>query len=213
MIMKYIITLMCISSLFLISCTSSESKPDTMEGNMETDVSTTVESPDAPVASNNTEVASEELNEEEGVMVGGAMMVESKDIVDNAINSSDHTTLVAAVQAAELVEALKGEGPFTVFAPVNDAFAALPEGTVETLLEPTNKDQLTAILTYHVVSGLYAAADLEDGMTLTTLQWDDLTITYEDSVWKVNGAMISVADARSSNGVTHVIDTVLIPAE
>lgn len=149
---------------------------------------------------------------EEGVMVGGAMMVPSKDIVDNAVEADNVTTLVAAVQAAGLVETLKGEGPFTVFAPTNAAFEKLPEGTVDTLLLPENKDQLTGVLTYHVVAGRYTAADLTDGMTLTTVQGQTLTITMENGAVMVNGeAMVETADVISSNGVTHVIDTVLLP--
>lgn len=149
---------------------------------------------------------------EEGVMVGGAMMVPSKDIVDNAVEADNVTTLVAAVQAAGLVETLKGEGPFTVFAPTNAAFEKLPEGTVDNLLLPENKDQLTGVLTYHVVPGRYTAADLMDGMTLTTVQGQTLTITMQDGMVMVNGeAMVETADVISSNGVTHVIDTVLLP--
>ena len=152
------------------------------------------------------------MDDEEGVMVGGAMMVPTKDIVDNAVGSSDHTTLVAAVEAAGLVETLKGDGPFTVFAPVNSAFEALPEGTVDTLLMPENKDDLTNVLTYHVVPGSYTSADLTSGMTLTTVQGDTITLTEEDGQWWINeSAMVTIADVISSNGVTHVIDTVLLP--
>jgi uncharacterized surface protein with fasciclin (FAS1) repeats len=149
---------------------------------------------------------------EDGVMVGGALMVPSKDIVDNAVGSTDHTTLVAAVKAAGLVETLKGKGPFTVFAPTNEAFTKLPAGTVETLLKPENKAKLTAVLTYHVVPGTYRAADITDGMTLTTVNGQKLTFTMKDGKWWINNsAMVQIADVISSNGVTHVIDTVLLP--
>lgn len=139
------------------------------------------------------------------------MMVESKDIVDNAVESADHTTLVAAVQAAGLVETLKSEGPFTVFAPTNAAFAELPEGTVETLLMEENIEDLTAVLTYHVVPGMYTSQDISEGLELTTVQGGNLVFTYTDGSWMVNGAKIEIADAKSSNGVTHVIDGVLLP--
>lgn len=155
--------------------------------------------------------SSDSMNSD-GVMVGGAMMVPSKDIVDNAVSSSDHTTLVAAVQAADLVETLKGDGPFTVFAPTNAAFDELPAGTVDGLLEEESKDDLTAILTYHVVPGRYTSADIIDGMTLETVNGESLTFTVEDGkVWVNDGAMVAIPDVISSNGVTHVIDTVLMP--
>ena len=134
----------------------------------------------------------------------------SKDIVDTAVDAGSFTTLVAAVQAAGLVETLKGEGPFTVFAPTDDAFAALPEGTVETLLLPENKDQLIAILTYHVVPGKVMSTDLSDGMTATTVQGGDLTVDLSDGV-KINGATVTTADIEAENGVIHVIDTVILP--
>lgn len=154
--------------------------------------------------------------EEKGVMVGGANMVPSKDIVDNAVNSADHTTLVAAVKAAGLVETLKGTGPFTVFAPTNDAFGKLPTGTVDNLVKPENKTTLTNILTYHVVPGNYKSTDLKDGQKLKTVQGEELTIGYKDgkwSVWDAKGgsANITIADVISSNGVTYVIDAVLMP--
>ncbi len=147
-----------------------------------------------------------------GVEVGGAMMVPSLDIVDNAAKASNVTTVVAAVKAAGLVDTLKGPGPFTVFAPTNDAFAKLPAGTVDTLLKPRMKADLTSILTYHVVSGRYTAADLKDGMTLKTVNGATLKITVVGGKVMINGnAMVETADVISSNGVTHVIDTVLMP--
>ncbi|MBC7180470.1 MAG: fasciclin domain-containing protein [Roseovarius sp.] len=133
-----------------------------------------------------------------------------KDIVDIAAGNESFSTLVAAVQAADLVDTLKGEGPFTVFAPTNDAFAALPAGTVEDLLKPENKDKLTAILTYHVVPGKVMSGDLSDGMTATTVQGTDVTIGTTDGV-TVDGAKVVQADIEASNGVIHVIDTVILP--
>ncbi|MDF1717534.1 MAG: fasciclin domain-containing protein [Antarcticimicrobium sp.] len=134
----------------------------------------------------------------------------SKDIVDTAVSAGSFTTLVAAVQAAGLVETLKGEGPFTVFAPTDDAFAALPEGTVENLLKPENKDQLTAILTYHVVPGKVMSTDLSNNMMAATVQGGDVTIMTEGGV-TVNGANVTTADVMASNGVIHVIDQVILP--
>lgn len=132
------------------------------------------------------------------------------DIVDTAIAAGDFTTLVAAVQAAGLVETLKGEGPFTVFAPTDAAFAALPEGTVEDLLKPENKEQLAAVLTYHVVPGKVMSTDLSNGMTAATVQGADVTIMTEGGV-KVNAANVTTADIAASNGVIHVIDAVILP--
>ncbi|HEY0931725.1 MAG TPA: fasciclin domain-containing protein [Gemmatimonas sp.] len=158
------------------------------------------------------------------VMVGGMAMYPSKDIVDNAVNSKDHTTLVAAVKAAGLVETLKSKGPFTVFAPVNAAFAALPAGTVDMLLEPKNKAKLTGILTYHVVPGTLDAAALEAKVKagggkamLKTVAGGQLTVSMNGPRNLVvmdeagNTAHISTYDVRQSNGVIHVIDHVLMP--
>lgn len=159
-----------------------------------------------------TEESNDAMEEEEAfVLVGGAKMVPSKDIVDNAAGSADHTTLVAAVKAAGLVETLKGEGPFTVFAPTNEAFNKLPKGTVESLLKPENKGKLTSVLTFHVVAGALKAGDLKAGQTLKTVQGEDLMVTEKDGKWYVNGAQITIADVVSSNGVTHVIDAVVLP--
>ena len=134
----------------------------------------------------------------------------SKDIVDTAVGAGSFTTLVAAVQAAGLVDTLKGDGPFTVFAPTDEAFAALPEGTVATLLLPENKDQLISILTYHVVAGKVMSTDLSNGMMATTVQGGNVTIMTEDGV-SVNGAKVVTADIEASNGVIHVIDAVILP--
>lgn len=167
-------------------------------------------------ATKNTQMEPAPMPEEKGVMVGGANMVPSKDIVDNAMNSADHTTLVAAVKAAGLVETLKGAGPFTVFAPTNEAFGKLPAGTVDNLLRPENKAKLSNVLTYHVVPGSYKSTDLKDGQKLKTVQGEELTIWYKDGKWAVSDAKggkanITIADVISSNGVTYVIDGVLMP--
>ncbi len=145
------------------------------------------------------------------VLAGAAMAQDAtSDIVDTAVAAGDFTTLVAAVQAAGLVDTLKGEGPFTVFAPTDAAFAALPEGTVDTLLKPENKDQLVSILTYHVVPGAVMSSDLTKGMTAATVQGANVTFTLDGGA-KVNGANITTADIATSNGVIHVIDTVIMP--
>ncbi|HEX4365658.1 MAG TPA: fasciclin domain-containing protein [Rhodopila sp.] len=157
------------------------------------------------------------------VMVGGAPMYPSKNIIENAVNSKDHTTLVAAVKAAGLVETLEGKGPFTVFAPTNEAFAKLPPGTVETLLKPENKPTLVKILTYHVVSGDYTAADLMKMVkkgggkaTLKTVEGDPLTISENGTKLYVSGeksgvAEVTISNVKQSNGVIHVINSVLLP--
>lgn len=137
--------------------------------------------------------------------------VEVKDIVDIAAGSADHTTLVAAVKAAELVETLKSAGPFTVFAPTNAAFDALPAGTVEGLLKPEKKADLTSVLTYHVVPGTLKAADLKDGQKLKTVQGAELTVTIKDGKVMIDGAAVTAADLTASNGVIHVIDAVVLP--
>jgi uncharacterized surface protein with fasciclin (FAS1) repeats len=153
------------------------------------------------------------MKDGEGVMVGGALMTPNRDIVANAMNASNVTTVVAAVKAAGLVETLQGAGPFTVFAPNNAAFDKLPAGTVETLLKPENKAQLVDILTYHVVAGRYTSADLHDGQVLTTVEGKTITIGKSaDGKVTVNGsAMVETPDVISSNGVTFVIDSVLMP--
>ena len=155
--------------------------------------------------------------EEKTVMVGGAAMFPSKNIVQNAVNSKDHTTLVAAVKAAGLVNTLEGKGPFTVFAPTNAAFGKLPAGAVDSLVKPENKATLTKILTYHVVPGKLAASDLKDGMKLKTAEGEQLTVKHQDGkVWiidaKGGSSMVTISNVNQSNGVIHVVDTVLMPA-
>ena len=152
------------------------------------------------------------------VEVGGAAMFSNRTIAENAPNAPNLSTLVAAVGAAGLTETLAGPGPFTVFAPDNGAFEALPAGTVDTLLEPANRDQLTSILTYHVVPGALTAADLTNGATLTTVEGGTLTVGVSGGTVTVtdaggNAATVTQADVLQSNGVVHVIDTVLMPAE
>jgi uncharacterized surface protein with fasciclin (FAS1) repeats len=153
-------------------------------------------------------------------MVGGAAMYPNKTIVENAVNSADHTTLVAAVKAAGLVETLSGPGPFTVFAPTNEAFAALPAGTVDTLLKPENKDQLVKVLTYHVVAGRLTARDLmrmaRNGGTLTTVEGEPLKVMVDGGKVVLVDAhggrsTVTIPNVYQSNGVIHVVDAVLLP--
>jgi uncharacterized surface protein with fasciclin (FAS1) repeats len=152
-----------------------------------------------------------EVVEETMEVVETAPVEAPKTVVDIAVGSSDHTTLVAAVTAAGLVETLSGPGPFTIFAPTNAAFAALPAGTVENLVKPENKDQLTSILTYHVVAGNVMAADLTDGQRVKTLNGQELTVSIANGVVKINGATVTAADLAGSNGVIHVVDGVILP--
>ncbi len=164
-----------------------------------------------------------QMNKDSNPMVGGASMLRSRDIIDNAVNSADHTTLVAAVKAAGLVDTLKGAGPFTVFAPTNDAFAKLPAGTVDTLLMPENKAMLTKVLTYHVLSGRFDAKAIakkikagngkaqfktvSGGTLWAWMSGDKLTLTDE----KGGASTVTIADVYQSNGVIHVVDSVLLP--
>lgn len=161
--------------------------------------------------------------QEKTVNVGGAPMYPSKNIVENAVNSKDHTTLVAAVKAADLVETLQSKGPFTVFAPTNSAFDNLPKGTVETLLKPENKKMLQTVLTYHVLAGKFSATDIASaikkgngkatfktvsGGALTAwLKGKDIYLTDENG----NSAKVTISDVNQSNGVIHVIDAVVTP--
>ena len=165
----------------------------------------------------------QEMNKEQTKMVGGAAMYPSKNIIENAVNSKDHTTLVAAVKAAGLVDTLSGKGPFTVFAPTNEAFAKLPAGTVETLVKPENKDKLTKILTCHVVAANAMSSAIgkmikDDGgahkvktvggCVLTVKMAGDKIVIVDE---KGQTATVTIADVKQSNGVIHVIDTVLLP--
>jgi uncharacterized surface protein with fasciclin (FAS1) repeats len=172
--------------------------------------------PVAPVSAQDKMMKSE-MSGTKTVMVGGAAMFPSKNIIQNAINSKDHTTLVAAVKAAGLVATLEGKGPFTVFAPTNAAFGKLPAGTVDNLVKPENKATLSKILTYHVVSGKLEASDLTDGKKLKTVEGEQLTIkksgdkvTIIDS--KGESSTVTIPNVNQSNGVIHVVDTVLMPS-
>lgn len=175
----------------------------------------------APVRADTTTTTT--TTHEKTKTVGGAEMYPSKNIVENAVNSKDHTTLVAAVKAADLVDTLEGAGPFTVFAPTNAAFDKLPAGTVDTLVKPENKATLTSILTYHVVAGRYTVKDIKKLIkagkgkaTLTTVNGGVLTFTKAHKAINVTDAKggvshITVSDVLQSNGVIHVVDTVLMP--
>ncbi len=171
-----------------------------------------------------TTVMAQNMKKEKGIkMVGEAPMYPSKDIVSNAVNSKDHTTLVAAVKAAGLVETLQGDGPFTVFAPTNAAFEKLPEGTVATLLKPENKSKLQSVLTYHVLAGKYSAKDIMkaikkgDGKAMFKTvngaklwaMMDGDSVVLKDSAG--NMSKVTIADVNQSNGVIHVVDTVVLP--
>ena len=168
-------------------------------------------------------IAGTALAADKPVVVGGQPMYSTKDIIDNAVNSADHTTLVAAVKAAGLVDTLKGAGPFTVFAPTNEAFAKLPAGTVDTLLKPENKDMLVKILTYHVVAGRLSSAELKKEIraghgtaTLKTVSGGTLWATMQGSnivLKDEKGGMstVTIPNVFQSNGVIHVVDTVVMP--
>jgi uncharacterized surface protein with fasciclin (FAS1) repeats len=161
---------------------------------------------------------------EQTVTVGGAPMYPSKHIIQNAVNSKDHTTLVAAVKAAGLVETLQGPGPFTVFAPTNAAFSKLPPGTVDSLLKPEAKEKLAAVLTYHVLPGRYSIKDLWDAsnkargkVKMKTVEGEELTFEFKGqalTIWdsKGNASRVTVQNVFQSNGVIHVVDTVLLPS-
>lgn len=198
---------------------SCSAKPGADADSAETPPAETMPAETMPAAAAPEDAAAPAANP----MVGGAEMLASRDIIDNAVNSADHTTLVAAVKAAGLVDTLKGAGPFTVFAPTNAAFDALPAGTVDKLLKPDMKADLTKVLTYHVVPGRLDAAAIADliaagtgSATLNTVQGQALTaravadgITVTDA--KGNVANVTTADVYQSNGVIHVVDKVLMP--
>ena len=165
-----------------------------------------------------------QMKPEPTVMVGGAPMYPSKNIIENALKSKDHTTLVAAVKAAGLVDTLQGAGPFTVFAPTNAAFAKLPKGTVESLLRPQMKENLVAVLTYHVVPGRLSAKDLTDAAKmnggrakLKTVEGEELTVEAKNNtltIWDAKGgaSKVTIQNVFQSNGVIHVVDSVLLPS-
>ena len=170
----------------------------------------------APVSAQDKMMKSE-MSGEKTVMVGGAAMFPSKNIIQNAVNSKDHTTLVAAVKAAGLVDTLEGRGPFTVFAPTNAAFGKLPAGTVDTLVKPESKVTLTKILTYHVVPGRLEASALTDGKKLKTVQGEELTVKRSGNTVMIidakgGSSTVTIPNVNQSNGVIHVVDTVLMPS-
>ena len=214
-----LLTLALTSAIALSACSKTDNAADTSADAATADTAAEPMTPTPDTAPMPTQVPVSGQNP----MVGGAAMLADKDIIDNAMNSKDHTTLVAAVKAAGLVDTLKGAGPFTVFAPTNAAFAALPAGTVDSLLKPDMKADLTKVLTYHVVPGNLDAAALKAQIEagggkamLKTVQGENLVATMMDgSVMltdaKGNGAMVTTADVRQSNGVIHVIDKVLMP--
>lgn len=145
------------------------------------------------------------------LIINVSLFAQSQDIVSLAVGNENLSTLVAAVKAAGLVETLQGDGPFTVFAPTNEAFAALPEGTLETLLKPENKSKLASILTYHVVSGNVQAGDLFNGQKAKTVQGSEIKVSLSDAGAKINDAKVIAANVEASNGVVHVIDKVILP--
>ena len=209
-----LLSLAVVSAVALAACSSPSDAPETGASAAAAPEAGAMTDP-APV----TEAAATPENP----MVGGAPMYADRDIVDNAVNSKDHTTLVAAVKAAGLVDTLKGKGPFTVFAPTNSAFAKLPAGTVDTLVKPENKGTLTGILTYHVLPGRVTAGEINalaarNGGTATfkTVQGGTLKFVKHGGAWMIHDAKggmstITNADLGTSNGVIHVIDTVLMP--
>jgi uncharacterized surface protein with fasciclin (FAS1) repeats len=210
------------SATALIGCGSPATNTSNTANTMRSNSNSTMSS-NANSAMNSNTAATNSNTASDNPMVGGSPMLKTKDIIDNAVNSKDHTTLVAAVKAAGLVETLKGAGPFTVFAPTNAAFDKLPKGTVDTLLKPENKKTLTGILTYHVVPGKQDAATIvkaiEDGKgkatfktvaggTLTaSLEGKDVILTDE----KGGKSKVTIADVMQSNGVIHVVDSVVMP--
>lgn len=220
---KIIITL-CLAGAFalLTACPAPETNTRTNTTNTSNkNAVVTNTNTNAPMNSNtNSNMASKEG---ENPMVGGSPMSKEKDIIDNAVNSKDHTTLVTAVKAAGLVDTLKGAGPFTVFAPTNAAFDKLPKGTVDTLVKPESKAALTKILTYHVVPGKHDSASIaraiEEGKgkaTFKTVQGEELTASLEGKDVIITDAKggkskVTIADVIQSNGVIHVVDTVLMP--
>ena len=221
--MKLSILSLALASTFALSACGGNDTATTDAAMAPADTAADTAMTDDAMAAGTDTATTDGMAATENPMVGGAAMDASKDIVDNASASADHTTLVAAVQAAGLVDTLKGPGPFTVFAPTNAAFEKLPAGTVDTLLLPESKDDLTGVLTYHVVPGNVDAAALTQQIdagggsaTLTTVQGGTLTaradggaVTITDA--KGNVSNVTTADVRQSNGIVHVIDTVLMP--
>ncbi|SNC64434.1 Uncaracterized surface protein containing fasciclin (FAS1) repeats [Hymenobacter gelipurpurascens] len=192
-------------SLGLTSCGDNKTAETTTTAT-ETDMTTTTVDSAAMMTD------SARMAKPEGVMVDGVAMTPDKNIVQNAVQAKSVSTLVKAVQAAGLAETLSGTGPFTVFAPTNEAFDKLPKGALDGLLKPESKDKLKGVLTYHVVAGRLLAQDLKDGQELTTVNGEKIKVSVKDGKVMINNANVAIADVISSNGVTHVIDNVLLPS-
>ena len=151
--------------------------------------------------------------QQQGIEVGGTAMVDTKSIAGNMLNSNDHTTFTKAATAAGIIETLSGPGPFTVFAPTNEAFNKLPAGTVDDLLLPGRKQDLVNILNYHIIQGTFKTADLQDGMELKTVQGKTLKISRQNGKWHINNATVTIPDVLSANGITFIVDAVLLPGK
>jgi uncharacterized surface protein with fasciclin (FAS1) repeats len=192
-------------SFGLISCGENKTAETTTVATETETSATTVDS--AAMLSD-----SARMGKPDGVMVDGVAMTPDKNIVQNAVRATSVSTLVKAVQAAGLAETLSGPGPFTVFAPTNAAFDKLPKGALDGLLKPESKEKLKGVLTYHVVAGRLLAQDLRDGQELTTVNGEKIKISVKDGKVMINNANVATADVISSNGVTHVIDNVLLPS-
>jgi uncharacterized surface protein with fasciclin (FAS1) repeats len=185
----------------LSSC--GENKPET--------TTTTAETEAAAADSAGMSTDSARMGKPEGVMVDGVAMTPDKTIIQNAVQASSVSTLIKAVSAADLGGTLSGPGPFTVFAPTNSAFISLPKGALEGLMKPESKEKLKGVLTYHVIAGRLLAADLKDGQELTTVNGEKVKVSVKDGKVMINNATVQIPDVISSNGVTHVIDQVLLP--
>lgn len=192
--------------------TNGQTAPTVQGESLTFDLSAGAKVNDANITTTNIEVANGIIHLIDKVILPPSVLasMNKKNIVELAVGTPTLSTLVAAVQAAGLVETLSGEGPFTVFAPTNDAFAALPAGTLDNLLKPENKDQLISILTYHVVAGKIMAADLQNGQKAATVQGGEITVDLSAGA-KINDATVIMADVDASNGVVHVIDKVILP--
>jgi len=202
----FILCTVATSSLGLLSSCGDSNKGDTMTTEAAGTESAMTDSMTMPNDSSR-------MGNPAGVMVDGVAMTPDKTIVENALNAPSVSTLVSAVKQADLVETLSGTGPFTVFAPTNAAFDKLPKGAVAGLMKPESKEKLKGVLTYHVIAGRLLAADLKDGQELTTVNGEKIKVTIKNGNVMINDATVQIPDVVSSNGVTHVIDTVLLPKE
>jgi len=202
----FILCTVATSSLGLLSSCGDSNKGDTMTTEAAGTESAMTDSMTMPNDSSR-------MGNPAGVMVDGVAMTPDKTIVENALNAPSVSTLVSAVKQADLVETLSGTGPFTVFAPTNAAFDKLPKGAVAGLMKPESKEKLKGVLTYHVIAGRLLASDLKDGQELTTVNGEKIKVTIKNGTVMINDATVQIPDVVSSNGVTHVIDTVLLPKE